>query len=220
MINEEFKMTINLLIEEKHRLMAIIKNNKEQKDNSNIFESIFKIDNKIKEYSSLIEKKNYFNKNEPMAEDKQETANELMKNKNINMNTGIGVNKNISKINNDSIENKAANLNKKLKKKQIKAINLEDKIINNILKYNGKTEIIYYNSENNFKTIYTYKNESKNIYFYQCNKRPKCAGLSKFNKITNEFFITKDCNNYSGHNKITYEEFEKLVENKEYIYIL
>ena len=63
MINEEFKMTINLLIEEKHRLMAIIKNNKEQKDNSNIFESIFKIDNKIKEYSSLIEKKNYFNKN-------------------------------------------------------------------------------------------------------------------------------------------------------------
>ena len=120
MINEEFKMTINLLIEEKHRLMAIIKNNKEQKDNSNIFESIFKIDNKIKEYSSLIEKKNYFNKNEPMAEDKQETANELMKNKNINMNTGIGVNKNISKINNDSIENKAANLNKKLKKNKLK----------------------------------------------------------------------------------------------------
>ena len=39
-----------------------------------------------------------------------------MKNKNINMNIGIGVNKNISKINNDSIENKAANLNKKLKK--------------------------------------------------------------------------------------------------------
>lgn len=57
MIKDEFNKTLKLLIEEKQRLIQLIKKgNNENQFNDQIFEFIFKIDNKIKEYYSDMEK--------------------------------------------------------------------------------------------------------------------------------------------------------------------
>ena len=70
--------------------------------------------------------------------------------------------------------------------------------------------------DTNLETLYTYKNKCKNFFYYQCNKRPKCLGKTKFKKKTNEFIITEICKNKAIHNKLTYKFFSKLMEGKNY----
>ena len=50
-----------------------------------------------------------------------------------------------------------------------------------------KTNITIFSKETNIETNYQYKNESKNIYLFQCTKRLKCKDKAKFNKKENKF---------------------------------
>ena len=80
MIKDEFNKTLKLLIEEKQRLIQLIKKgNNENKFNDKIFENIFKIDIKIKEYYTDIEKE----KNENSILTKEENLEISGKSNNI-----------------------------------------------------------------------------------------------------------------------------------------
>ena len=74
--------------------------------------------------------------------------------------------------------------------------------------------ILYPNS--NFEVTYTYKNKSKKVYYYQCQKRPKCKGLGIFNFLDKTFYISKECNDEKLHNKLSYERFNAIFVNNEY----
>ena len=83
-------------------------------------------------------------------------------------------------------------------------ITINDITLKNIIKNEGKFEISYLNQENNIEYIFSFKNKSKNYYYYHCKKRPKCEGKARFNISTNEFEIRKLCSKYSIHNKLEY----------------
>ena len=100
MIKDEFNKTLKLLIEEKQRLIQLIKKgNNENQFNDQIFENIFKIDNKIKEYYSDIEKEK--NKNSILTKDE-----------NLEIS---GKSNNIDNIKNKNNENECNNQNLRLK---------------------------------------------------------------------------------------------------------
>ena len=207
MIKDEFNKTLKLLIEEKQRLIQLIKKgNNENQFNDQIFENIFKIDNKIKEYYSDIEKEK--NKNSILTKD--ENLEISGKSNNID---------NIKNKNNENECNESKSKTKSLKNPKIKKyfvkISLDDCIIKKIKEYKGKTDIPYFNKKNNIKTIFSFKNSSINYYYYQCNKRPKCHGYAKLDKNNKEFIITNLCTNYNIHNKLNYEEFSDLIKKNE-----
>ena len=89
---------------------------------------------------------------------------------------------------------------------------MDNSTIKNILINDGKYNITILYPGSNFQVIYAYRNKSKKIYYYHCQKRPKCKGLEIFNIIDNEFYITKGCNNEKLHNNLTYERFNTIVE--------
>ena len=91
---------------------------------------------------------------------------------------------------------------------------LDNDAIKDIKANNGKTTISIYSKEKNITTNYTFKKESKNFIFYQCNKRPFCKG--KFNKINEIFLITQFCSNYDKHKQLKYEEFVVKRENNSF----
>ena len=187
MINDEYEKTLLLLIEQKKELITIIKNNnKDLKLSNEILENIYKIDSKIKEYHDKIkEEKNnnsniiYNNINEHKNIKKAISFEEKLKIEDLKENLLRKENE-YNKINNKINENK---LQDPIIEK------LDKKLIDNIIENEGKTDIPYINKENNIKTIFSYKNKSKNFYYYQCKKRPLCKGKCKFNKLSNELNI-------------------------------
>ena len=92
---------------------------------------------------------------------------------------------------------------------------MNKEIIDNILNTNGKTNIFIFSKETNIETNYQYKIVSKNIYFFQCSKRPKCKGKAKFNKKDNKFYIIEPCTNKDIHNKLSLKKFSNLIDNSQ-----
>ena len=66
-------------------------------------------------------------------------------------------------------------------------IKVHQSIINDIIKNNGKLNIKINIPNNDFESIFSYKNKSKNYFFYQCKNRPKCKGLDNFSIKENKF---------------------------------
>ena len=91
-------------------------------------------------------------------------------------------------------------------------IKLEKEIIHNILKNNGKIEINLTSKQNSLETTYTFKNETKNNYFYHCTKRPRCKGRLKFNKSDLNVYIINPCKNPEIHAELSYEKFCDLIK--------
>ena len=214
MITKEFNKTIELLIEQKQIMMEQLKNNNDFKIKNEIFENIFQIDSKIREYNTIIQKEegqnyiNFSNESKICYSKEEKVFNDNFQNttKNINLNykNDIKIEKPTEKKNNN---------------KQPIHINLNDITIKNIIKNEGKYEISYLNQENNIESIFSFKNKSKNFYYYHCKKRPKCEGKARFNISTNEFEITKLCSNYSIHNQLDYNKFLELINNNNINYI-
>ena len=110
---------------------------------------------------------------------------------------------------------KKTNNKKNTSKKNSVDINLDKNIIDDVLKTNGKANIKIISPYNNLETTYTYKYKSKNIYFYQCNKRPNCKGKARFNRLDLSFRITKKCTNIEEHNKLNYNRFKELLDTNQ-----
>ena len=186
MITKEFNKTIEILIEQKQKLMEQLKNNNDFKITNEIFENIFQIYSIIREYNNIIQKEegqkyNHFSNESKIGYYKEERVfNDNLQNKtkdiNLNYNNDIKMKKSPEKKN---INNKLPIL-----------ITLTDITPKNIIKNEGKFEISYLNQENNIESIFSFKNKSKNYYYYYCEKRSKCEGKARFNISTNEFEIT------------------------------
>ena len=103
MITKEFNKTIELLIEQKQYLMEQIKNNNDFKITNEIFENIFQIDSKIREYNNIIQKEegqkyNHFSNESKIGYSKEERVfNDNLQNKtkdiNLNYNNDIKMKK-------------------------------------------------------------------------------------------------------------------------------
>ena len=65
--------------------------------------------------------------------------------------------------------------------------------------------------KNKIQRLYiNYQTHSKNYVFYKCNKRPKCTGRAKVNRLNNEITIIEKCDKHVNHENINLEEFKKL----------
>ena len=212
MEKEEYKKTINLLINQKNILIKSIKEIKNDNISlQGILNNIFFIDNKIKEYYQLIN-------NDESNINKDNINNNLLEiNTKVNTKENTKVKANNIKNNIDTEKNKNIK-NKKVKycKTSLKEVILDKEVIKYIKANNGKTTINIFSKENNITTKYTFKKETKNFIFYQCNKRPLCKGKGKFNKIKEIFQITYYFSNYDKHKQLNYEDFFEKMENKSY----
>ena len=200
----EYKKTLEILDKQKKKLIAKIEDKQETLDNmNNYIDQMIKIDQNIKEYIEkiqLLDKKNQNNKNN----DKEINDNNKTNSTNFN---------NTEKRNNDKIENtknKNEYSTKKLEKEE--TIDIDKKIMKDINNNKGKIDIKVKLPKNNFDTIYTYKNKTRNYYYYQCKNRPKCKGLAKFSINEQKLILTRKCLETSGHNIITYDEFCEIFE--------
>ena len=94
MITKEFNKTIELLIEQKQIMMEQLKNNNDFKIKNEIFENIFQIDSKIREYNTIIQKEegqnyiNFSNESKICYSKEEKVFNDNFQNttKNINLN--------------------------------------------------------------------------------------------------------------------------------------
>ena len=93
---------------------------------------------------------------------------------------------------------------------------MKKKIIQNILDNNGKITITSTSKDANIETIYIFKHETKNNYFYQCSRRPNFNGKAKFDNKLKKFYITHPCTNYDTHNKFTKTQFNTLMDAKNF----
>ena len=92
-------------------------------------------------------------------------------------------------------------------------VNIDQEIIDRIKMHDGKTEVTVVNPVNSIESTYTYKNGTKNFYYYQCKQRPKCEGKAKFNKANNVFTITENCEDPNIHCILEYDTFVKMIKN-------
>lgn len=88
-------------------------------------------------------------------------------------------------------------------------------MVKKILETKGKTNITIISKDNIIETVYTFKHSTKNNYFYQCSKRPKCRGYGKFNKVDSKFYITTPCIDNDIHNKLTKNIFQEFINNNQ-----
>ena len=113
----------------------------------------------------------------------------------------------------ESVLNLKSGNNKDNKKKSI-LLNLDSSLIKEIKEKNGKVDINILNPTNNIKTICSYRNESKNFYYYHCKKRRNCKDSGKIYKDNYQIEITNNCTDNENHKKLNYNEFESLYINK------
>ena len=200
---KEYETTIEILRQQKQELINQIKGNKTNILNiQTIIEKICFIDNKIEEYTQKISNQTT-NKNKTKINFSSD--NIILKNSNIKY-----------MLDDESSHVSKKNLKKSKKKDKYISVNLEKKIIQNILDYNGKINITSTSKDTNIETIYTFKNETKNNYFYQCNRRPKCDGKAKFDKKLTKFYITHPCTDYDIHNKLSKTQFNNFMDAKNF----
>ena len=57
---------------------------------------------------------------------------------------------------------------------------------------------------------------SKNVIFYQCNKRPKCKGAANLKLINEELQIIKECDNNIYHDLINFDKFYEAYRKKNF----
>ena len=201
----EFKKTLEILYKQKDIITKNLENNKDYSNINSSLEQLLKIDENIKEYIIKIKDIEKINKDEEI---KDLLPNKNLEKKKIHINLIITI--------------KLVQINHKipmkiyLKKKRNKEleIQIENDMIDDILKKEGKTKIKITIPKKNFETIYTFKNRSHNYYFFHCKNRPKCNGLAKFSLKDKKFYATKICNDSSIHNNISYDDFVNLFELK------
>ena len=217
-MEEEYNKTILLLKKQKEIILESILNKKADiKLNNESMKIIYEIDEKMKEYYAKLNEIN----NKKIKESNFILTEKINKSKNYdNMENKIKnieqeepeedtnniKDENIKKINNQNKEDKNFKIN----------INLDNDIINNIEKENGKCNIKILMPQTNIEIIYTYQSKSKNFYFYRCSKRPICNGTSKYNIQTKKFTITKSCKLNKNHNKLSFELFKALANKNEF----
>lgn len=171
-----------------------------------IINQICELDKKINEYENMIEKEKI----------KQNDKDNIKCDENINTKERKLENLNQrqkSKETTSELESEKKIDKKKNSKSKIQEIILGNDIIDNIIKNDGKIEIIVIQPDNNIETKFTLKNVSKTFYFYHCTKRPKCSGKGKFNRNEKKFYITESCTDVDIHNKLTYDSFMELINN-------
>lgn len=91
-------------------------------------------------------------------------------------------------------------------------IEIKDYIENNNIE---KKPIIRNTNKDKTKTKFLFCSETKNFIYFSCYKKKfSCHGTAKINKPKKTFIITKYCENEIEHIQLEYEEFVKLLENK------
>lgn len=108
-------------------------------------------------------------------------------------------------------QNKVINIKEKEITLNIEILNKSG--IDNIINNDGKIKLNIFVTKYNFETTYTFKNKTTNIYYFQCDRRPKCIGKAKCYIIENKFFITEECDPNSSHNILTYNKLKEMIEN-------
>ena len=220
---EEYNKSLQVFINQKNLLLdKANEKDLEPEILNNIINQICMLDDKIKEYNNLIKNENskdnkihnhIINDNDYNNEEKQ--PNNSPENALNKMKTQNNYKKNNKKSNsgdNNDSENEIENEDKN-KTNIYKNIKIEKEIIDKIKKEKGKTKNKILQPYNNIETIYTLKYITKTTYYYQCSKRPKCKGKAKFIIEKEKFYITEFCEDNEIHNKLTYELFEKIMND-------
>ena len=200
-MKEQYYKSIEFLKTQKEIILNSLKNIKEDINACRLAtDQILNIDNKLKLYYEYLENDKNTNlnhkfkdiENSNIKQEKDHTTKEIKQHK---------------------IDDKAtdeADINKKF------IIKLENDIIESIIKNNGKATINILHPNNKFEITYTYKHFGKNVYYYHCNKCPKCKGAGKFKIDERLFYITKICSGAIFHNNITYTSISNLLNTKQF----
>ena len=198
----EYKKTLEILNTQKKNLILKIEDKVETLDNINKYiDQMIKIDQIIKDYNEKIQN----------LDTKIPNIQNIDKENIINKKSNNLINNNENHT--DKIETSINKIHPEESLEKEKIIDIDDKIITDINKNNGKIDIKVKLPKNNFHTIYKFKNKSRNFYFYQCKVRPKCKGLAKFSIKEQKLLLTRKCNEAKYHNIITYDEFCECFDN-------
>ena len=198
-MKEQYYKSIEFLKTQKEIILNSLKNIKEDINACRLAtDQILNIDNKLKLYYDYLENDMNSNLNQTAKDidncmtkqEKDHTTKEIKKHKNDDRAT-------------DEVD-----------KAKTFIIKLKNDIIESIIKNNGKATITILHPNNKTQITYTYKNSGKNVYYYHCNKRPKCKGAGKFKINERLLYITKICSSDIIHNNITYKSISNLLETK------
>ena len=195
-----------------------------------ILDNIYKIDQKIKEYNKDAKEDNQakiFEEDEQLKiktldakNKKKEYTNKSLKNDNDNKYKNNENNKEDYKSEKADLDNENIPIktltniknNKKIKTKKYE-IQLTKEQIDNILANEGKTNLVIYDNRLNIEIIYNLKIKRNKVIYFQCNRRPKCKGSSKFEINKNKFYILNKSDTQISDNILNYDKLKELIDS-------
>ena len=228
-MEEDLNLTIKILREQKNKYISILQDTNDL-NNSNameILDNIYKIDQKIKEYKKDVKDDNkakIFEEDDQIKTKVLDTKNSKKKYTNNSLKK-----KNIKYVNNkenqedyksEKTDSDNDNINIKtqtnIKKKIIPTkyeIELTKEQIDKILAKEGKTNLVIYDNRFNIEITYNFKIKKNKVIYYQCNRRPKCKGSSKFEIDSNKFYKLNKCDTQISHSILNYDKLKELIDN-------
>ena len=230
-MEEDINLTIKILREEKNKYISILQDTNDI-NNINameILDNIYKIDQKIKEYNKDAKDDNkakIFEEDDQIKTKALETKNKKKKytNKSLKNNNNKCINNKDNKE--DYKTEKTASDNENIAKKTQPNIKNNKKInpnkyeiqltkehMDNILAKEGKTNLVIYDKRINIEIIYNLKIKRTKVIYFQCNRRPKCKGSSKFEIDSNKFYILNKCDTQNSHKILNYDKIKELIDN-------